>query len=210
QLGFVWTATTGVRVLDSLGGLGSMPAAINDRGDIVGTASNTRGDPRAFLWTEKDGMRELPGLPAGAWTGATAINNAGDIVGMTVRPGAFSTPLGGHGTGQRAYLYRPKGGVRMLGSLGGETAPADINERREVVGWSHDRSGRSRAFIWSEAEGVRDLGTFGGALAAATAINAHGQVVGWAENAAGQKRAFLWTPESGMQDLGTLGGNQAQ
>src|SRR5205807_988709 len=52
---------------------------------------------------------------------------------------------------------------------------------------------------------IIDLGTLGGNLGQALAINARGQVVGWSETASRIRHAFLW--EDGvMQDLGTLAG----
>jgi len=52
---------------------------------------------------------------------------------------------------------------------------------------------------------IIDLGTLGGNLGHALAINARGQVVGWSETASRIRHAFLW--EDGvMQDLGTLAG----
>jgi len=53
---------------------------------------------------------------------------------------------------------------------------------------------------------ITDLGTLGGNLSAATAINEQGQVVGWSSTAEGNIRAFLWQNGT-MIDLGTLGGN---
>ncbi|HRX90871.1 MAG TPA: caspase family protein, partial [Steroidobacteraceae bacterium] len=210
QVGFTWSATRGMRALEAAGGLGSVPAAINEAGDVAGTASNARGEPRATIWSAAGRVRELPGLPAGQWSSANAINSAGDIAGAVVRPGAFSSPLGGHGAGQRAFMRRANGAQQWLHGLGGEAAPAGMNERGDVVGWSHDRAGNVRAVLWSDQARVRDLGTLGGATSAATAINGAGVVVGWAENTAGQKRAFRWHTNEGMTDLGTLGGAQSQ
>jgi probable HAF family extracellular repeat protein len=96
--------------------------------------------------------------------------------------------------------------VTVLPNLGGGfTAAADINDAGQVVGWSLDGTATRRAFLWTETEGMKDLGTLGGTTAEATAINAAGQVVGFSETAARRLHAFLWTPERGMQDLGTLG-----
>jgi probable HAF family extracellular repeat protein len=96
--------------------------------------------------------------------------------------------------------------VTVLPNLGGGfTAAADINDVGQVVGWSIDGTATRRAFLWTETEGMKDLGTLGGTTSEATAINAAGQIVGFSETAAGRLHAFLWTPERGMQDLGTLG-----
>ena len=54
-----------------------------------------------------------------------------------------------------------------------------------------------------------DLGTLGGRLSVATAINESGRVVGWSYNASGVSRAFSWTATTGMVDIGTLGGATA-
>lgn len=210
QVGFIWSASGGLRPLDAIGGIGAVPSAINDAGAVAGTASDSRGEPRAVLWSADGRAREVAGLPAGQWTAATAINFSGDVAGTVVRPGAFSSPLGGRGAGQRAFLRRAQGSLRWLEGLGGETAPTGINASGQICGWSQDREGRSRAVVWQESGAARDLGTLGGAASAATAISDDGTVVGWAENGAGQKRAFRWTAAEGMHDLGTLGGQQAQ
>src|SRR5216684_2174768 len=52
-----------------------------------------------------------------------------------------------------------------------------------------------------------DLGTLGGTISVANAVNANGQVVGYATTAGNATtHAFSWTQVGGMVDLGTLGG----
>ena len=58
-----------------------------------------------------------------------------------------------------------------------------------------------------EIEGPVDLGTLGGALSQASAVNDSGQVAGTSETADGSQHPFSWTPDGGMVDLGTLGGS---
>jgi probable HAF family extracellular repeat protein len=75
------------------------------------------------------------------------------------------------------------------------------------VGDADLRDGRMRAFRWTQARGMQDLGTLGGNWSSVTGISADGQViVGVSEDAQGNLRAFRWTQANGMQDLGALGG----
>jgi len=55
---------------------------------------------------------------------------------------------------------------------------------------------------------VKNLGSFGGELSGATAINDLGQVAGYsAVVSGGHNHAFLWTTSGGMRDLRTLAGD---
>src|SRR6266852_7585362 len=73
-----------------------------------------------------------------------------------------------------------------------------INDSGQIVGKS-----ANHAFLWENGVMI-DLGTLGGNLSAANAINGRGQVVGESETAGGEMHAFLW--EHGvMKDLGTPG-----
>jgi probable HAF family extracellular repeat protein len=91
-----------------------------------------------------------------------------------------------------------------------------INDAGQIVGQS-ELPGNSlpggfpglpvnHAFLWDATHGIQDLGTLGGGISAATAINAAGQVVGSAGTASFSSHAFVWDAAHGMQDLGTLGG----
>ena len=94
----------------------------------------------------------------------------------------------------------------------GQSLATAINDGGTVVGSTMidgASTDTSHAFVWTEAGGMIDLGTFGGANSDALDVNNAGVVVGWAENAAGHPRAFVWTSAAGKVDLGTLGGSRS-
>ena len=102
-----------------------------------------------------------------------------------------------------------------LASIAGATVtglPFDgvaINDAGQVAGTqnpTNPQSGQTRAMLYTPGVGVQNLGTLGGTISIAYALNELGQVVGYSTTATGAVHAFLWTPDVGMQDLGTLGG----
>ena len=103
--------------------------------------------------------------------------------------------------------------MRNLGTLGGANSRArGINDRGEVVGHSEVRPGSdvTRAFLWTEAGGIRGLGSLGGKNSFANVINNRREVAGGSETANGNFRAFSGVPARGIRSLGTLGGKNSQ
>src|SRR6266567_1160672 len=102
--------------------------------------------------------------------------------------------LGPVASGQSTYT------ITSLGGLSGSPFAnvTDLSNFGQVVGTS-----ANHAFLW-ENGAMTDLGTLGGSLSAANAINDKGQIVGESTTASGEKHAFLW--ENGvMKDLGVPG-----
>ena len=100
--------------------------------------------------------------------------------------------------------------ITDLGTLRGmeESEAVAINERGWVVGNSYrnvDSLDRPHAFVWEGTNLVR-LGTLGGSLSSASAINADGWIVGWGATRSGARHAFLWR-DGRMLDLGTPPGS---
>lgn len=64
------------------------------------------------------------------------------------------------------------------------------------------------ALLWSEEDGLQDLGTLPGGpgFSEAFGLNRQGQVVGFSDSTIGCCVGFLWTPGVGMQDIGALPG----
>ncbi len=98
---------------------------------------------------------------------AEAVNDQGQIVG-----GMGGTPSG-------AFLWQD-GVVYDLGVLPGYTNShaEDINESGQVVGYSINREGGCRPWVWTAAGGLVALSTLGGRCATARAINDNGDIVG--------------------------------
>jgi probable HAF family extracellular repeat protein len=95
-----------------------------------------------------------------------------------------------------------------LGTLGGPTAAATaINAAGQIVGYSTNKAGKTRAFLWAKGT-LRGLGHLGGGHSWAYGINKAGQVVGKSLTASGEYHAFIWT-NGVMKDLGTLGGSSS-
>lgn len=84
---------------------------------------------------------------------------------------------------------------------GGATRAWALNNHGVVVGEAETGENEVNAFVWSQAEGLRILGTLGGSNSRALDINDQGQVVGESETAAGVMRAFTWTAATGLRAL---------
>ena len=138
--------------------LGTLPGqqysgavAINDRGQVVGTSGssfrNDRGDTigqsaHAFLWQDGS-MTDLGVVPGDLASHAVAINNRGQVVGVS------------HGDSTQTAFVWEKGKLTGLPKLprGGMSAPTAINDRGQIVGWCGGRQGEDRhvehAVVWT-------------------------------------------------------------
>jgi probable HAF family extracellular repeat protein len=200
----------------------SMPAAVNNIGQVAGTSSAGGLLQAAFRFNSnsstKDPLEDIGKSKTGAISRAFGINEVGEIVGdSSFGINDSRTPI------THAALFS-NGVVRDLGFLkvGGNFSRAnDINAFAQVVGFSSPtRDGEnSRAFFWSASTGMIDIGTLGGPYAQANAINDAGLITGAAEtidSVSRETHAFLFQPFSitggarkPMQDLGTLGGSSS-
>jgi probable HAF family extracellular repeat protein len=211
--GFVWQ-NDAMRELSPLGGTHSFATGINGAGQIVGWGETAVHDGtcvdkqvlgfRAAIWEPKPGgkgrvkARELPPWPGDSASAATAINDAGQAVGISGRcdqaVGRFSA--------LRAIRWGRNGKPDTLPTLGGLTwhTPMDINEHGDVVGFgnppgeSPEGDFIAHAFLWTDGSPrAKDLRTLPGNLfSQAFAINERGQVVGVSFGGTAATHAFLW------------------
>lgn len=100
--------------------------------------------------------------------------------------------------------------VTDLGNCGGLGYGFGINDSGAVVGYCTNGGSAERPVLWTPTGGMRDIGTLGGDVAEAAAINNSGSVAGYSELAGDViYHAFLWTKTTAMEDLGTLGGSSS-
>ncbi|MGH8291371.1 MAG: hypothetical protein ACREV7_20640 [Steroidobacteraceae bacterium] len=237
--GFAWRDGR-MSALPTLGGDNGFATGVNNRGEIVGWAEDGTHDPtcdefnntgqvlqfEAVMWVGDDdsGMGdryraiELPPYPGDLDGAATAVNQWGEVVGIS---GICDGAIGG-GTAEHMVMWSHGRVARELPTLGGAywNTPMDINDRGDVAGFS-DLPGDGpqfgqqnfQAFFWSlrpfncNGRVVRgnttcDLGALGGpnGLSEALGVNDRDQVIGVSLDTG---HAFIWQ-NGQMTDLNSL------
>jgi probable HAF family extracellular repeat protein len=203
--------------IGTLGGNESAGFSVNNRGQVVGLATNTIPDPfsffvtqlRAFLW--QDGVIQDLGTLGGPEAWALFVNERGQVAGFSFTnsiPNPVLDACGANVPTEVPFLWEKDKGMTSLGTLGGTCGlPYGLNNRGQVVGLS-DLAGDSTShpFLWGGGS-LTDLGTLGGSFGIAMGINDAGAVVGGATNENDQAfLAFLWK-HGVMTNLGTLNGD---
>jgi probable HAF family extracellular repeat protein len=194
------------------GGYNSFATGINNAKEVVGWAENGVHEPtcnapqvlqfEAVVWEPDGSMRTLPPYAGDLDGAATAINDKGQVVGIS---GICSNAVGG-ASAQHMLLWQGNT-VTNLGSLGGQywNTPMDINQVGDVTGFS-DLPGDAQhlnfnAFLWTKAHGIQNLLTLpGDRISEGLGINDRDQVVGVSIPSG---HGFIWQ-KGVMTDLNTL------
>lgn len=151
---------------------------------------------RAVLWGPRRGqIRELPPLPGDTVSSATALNDRGQVVGIS----GFCDQAVGRFSAIHAVLWQ-HGKVIPLGTLGGVAwnTPMSINQRGDVVGFSNISAADGGDFQPARLSGAewgphsRPGYAAGRRHQPGIGINERRQVVGTSCDAKGSCRAFLW------------------
>ena len=179
------------------GGYLVFPNAVNNRGEVVGSAQNTVPDAntmfnpgygtqsRAFYW-KNGAMKDLGTLASGTDAVAALINERGQVIGWSYTdstPSPICASLWNFGfaltTG--SFTWDQKNGMRDIGGLGGScTIATDLNNRGQIVGISAVTGDLVlHPFVWDAATGMTDLGApTGDSSIFALTINERGVVAG--------------------------------
>ena len=162
--------------------------ALNDAGQVTGYRQVDTGQFRGFVTTDA-GVVALPSL-GGRSDQPRDLNNAGVVVGSMLNSEGRN----------RAAVWTTDGvtdlGVLAPGHL--NSSAIAINNRGEVAGISG-----SRGFIWSQAEGMRDIGDLGGSVVV-TSLNDAGWVIGMADLGDSGPTAYVYDGVT-MTPFGPLG-----
>jgi len=200
------------------GGYNSYAAGANNRGEIVGWAENGFLDPtcdpnyqllqfHAVIWWPNGQMQDLPPLPGDSVSAATAINDKGQVVGIS---GDCGIAIGGV-SAKHAVLWE-RGVPINLGDLGGHSlnTPTAINNAGVIIGFSlpldQDGTRNYRAVVWTKESGIRKLDEPPGIVrSAAWGLNDSNQIAGVARVAGAGSFAVMWqTPVAPIQNLNDL------
>jgi len=213
--GFRWQNGQMIALPPFPGGYSSYATGVNNRGQVVGWAENGVHDPtcdpsfqilqfRAVIWQPDGTMQELPPLPGDSTSAATAINDLGEVVGIS---GDCGIAVGGV-SAKHAVLWQ--NGVPIdVGNIGGDAwnTPTAINNQGTIVGFANTAPGTARtfeAFIWTQAGGMKSLGKIAGDLrSTANGINEKGQIVGLSRGGPFLFRAVLWQNNK-LTDMNSL------
>ena len=170
NLGFVWEQNQMRGLPNFPGGNNGFATGGNNLRQAVGWAENDIHDPtcvspqvlqfRPAMWTlgPPDQIQDLPLISGDTSGAATAINDNGQIVGIS---GICDQAIGRH-TAKHAVLWE-NGGVTDLGNLGAEwwNTPTAINQRGDIVGFAGDpafvEGDIVHAFMWTKEDGIRQL-----------------------------------------------------
>jgi probable HAF family extracellular repeat protein len=143
----LWQTGT-VTNLGSLGGTGSgmgiVALGINNLGQAVGV-SDLAGDEtfHGFVWSRDTGMQDVGTLPGDVASGALAINDAGEMIGVSFDKDFNLTP----------FVQQPGGVMTDLNSLIPANSPlflflaCSINSRGEIAGIGANEAGEVHAFM---------------------------------------------------------------
>jgi len=231
NLGFVWENNQMRGLPNFPGGNNGFATGANNLGQAVGWAETGFHDPTCCCQSEPghqvlqflpavwdigsgDQIHDLPLMPGDSSGSATAINDNGQIVGIS---GICDQAVGRH-TAKHAVLWENGTVTDIYPNAPAPwwNTPTAINQRGDIVGFAGDPAFVEgevlHAFIWTKEDGIRQLKPLKHRTpehvdSEAYGINERRQVVGVSCDAAQVDcRAVIWDHTSNATDLNDFKG----
>jgi probable HAF family extracellular repeat protein len=188
---------------------GSSGWDVNNAGIVVGSSRGFNSMP--VQWTGGSptalghDVHNATLSSVGAFSVATAINNADQVVGW-VGPAA---------AGKQTGFVWHNGTATLLPSFGGdESAAFAINNLGQVGGWAESAVGNNRAFLWTDGNNNNSVNPGEmvmlpdmGLSSAVNAINDSSVAAGFVLSGGFQRRPVLWNNASAFTPLPLLPGS---
>lgn len=195
---FFWRPGPGLAPVEGLDVVSIRAAGMSADGlVVVGEVRPDRDVPRAFRWTQEDGLELIESLSGrDGRAGAVATSADGSVV-----VGWCDSP-----DGSQAFRWTAESGTVGLGGLVGEelksVAMGVSADGSTVVGNSSSWLGQE-AFRWTAESGMIGMGSLPGynVHAVALAASANGSVIVGGSGFGEDRLAFLWDARRGMRNL---------
>ncbi len=132
---------------------------------------------------------------------AYGINENGDVAACTQENSDAST--------RRAVIWDATNGTQELSTLGGRSGVWELNDNRQIAGYSTGSDGIKQAVRWESNGTITTIGQLAtDGTGSSFGINNDGVVVGESDVDAGWEifHAFKYEDGSGVKDLGTFAG----
>jgi len=189
----------------------SYAEAASADGSVVVGGSSSGSSSEAYRWTSAGGMIGLGYLPGAIQSAAADVSADGSIVvGSSQFPDPDINPFfvepfrWSAGTGMVGIGQLP--GANMSFASGVSADGSVVVGQSAFFNFSGGGLEWNRAFRWTEATGILDLGALSGDIySSASATSADGSVIvglssGSSSGSVG-RRAFIWDPAHGMRSL---------
>ena len=202
---FFWSPGSPAQVIGTLGGAYAFPAGINNHGTVVGFSQTVDLHEHSFRWTQDGGIQDLGMLGTGEQSRPVGVADDESIAG-------FYTGIPGGGD-DRTFRWTPSSGMQDLGLFPGEDpalpgsalVAAGMSPSGLITGYGITSDNFLHAFLWSDADGLHDLGALMGGHSQGETVNSAGQVAGFWEPADGSLHWVRWdAPSSTTTQSATL------
>ena len=173
-----------------------LPIFISKKGKIIiGNSKDIHtGKIEPFIWQNKTGINYINQVIDDNQESELIYSNESAsrmVVNIKNNTGYASVQLIDH---QKTSKLETLGGMEITALSANETY---------IIGRSFTKDDlEQHAFIWSQKDGIQDLGTLGGNFSAATGMSADGSiVVGYSEDVDNIMQAFIWEKGKGMTSI---------